>query len=435
MKIQIFQSEKGDCLLLESEKGGTVLADGGMRESFAEHVAPVLAKRKAIDLVYVSHIDEDHISGILELLDNKMAWRVFEHQQKSGATKAKKPKVPRPPELRALWHNAFSAQLDGIPSGTARFDSVASCLIDMAALAQGPTPLQDSRPADFYGGLIQSHKQALQVSYRASAGQLGIPVNGGEPLMTVENTKKPIKLKGFNLHVIGPAQVDLDKLREEFDAWVQKSRTTLRALREQAEKDAGLLASDFDRMTAFLALAAKELGDRTKVTAPNLASLMLLVEEGGRQALMTGDGHWADILKGLELQKFVPKDGPLHVDVLKVQHHGSEHNIKHTFTKRISADHYIFCGNGKHENPDLDAVKLLIDSRLSPKSEGFAAAAPKTPFTFWFNCSSAVLPKGAPHRAHMVRLEKLIAARQAGANGNRLKANFLDGGSFTLSLP
>ena len=68
MKIQIFQSEKGDCLLLEAADGTRFLCDGGMRPSMRSVVSKELAKlrTKGIKLayVYVSHIDQDHISGL-----------------------------------------------------------------------------------------------------------------------------------------------------------------------------------------------------------------------------------------------------------------------------------------------------------------------------------------------------------------------------------
>jgi hypothetical protein len=53
------------------------------------------------------------------------------------------------------------------------------------------------------------------------------------------------------------------------------------------------------------------------------------------------------------------------VDVLKVQHHGSEHNIHEEFMRRVTADHYIFCGDGFSANPDLIALEKLIDTRLA----------------------------------------------------------------------
>jgi len=64
------------------------------------------------------------------------------------------------------------------------------------------------------------------------------------------------------------------------------------------------------------------LGNRKKVTTPNLASLMFLAEENGKSILLTGDGHGDDILKGLAHHQALDANERLQVDVLKVQHHG-----------------------------------------------------------------------------------------------------------------
>ena len=75
------------------------------------HVAPALARIRerggVLDLVYVSHIDRDHISGVLQLMDDLVAWRVFDYQRESGNQDYPEPESPRPPEVRDLWHNAF----------------------------------------------------------------------------------------------------------------------------------------------------------------------------------------------------------------------------------------------------------------------------------------------------------------------------------------
>ena len=44
MKLTVFQSDKGDCLLITSQDGKHILADGGMRASYKAHVARVLIK-------------------------------------------------------------------------------------------------------------------------------------------------------------------------------------------------------------------------------------------------------------------------------------------------------------------------------------------------------------------------------------------------------
>jgi beta-lactamase superfamily II metal-dependent hydrolase len=41
----------------------------------------------------------------------------------------------------------------------------------------------------------------------------------------------------------------------------------------------------------------------------------------------------------------------IHVDLLKVQHHGSNHSTTQDFFERVTADHYVISGNGKHGIP------------------------------------------------------------------------------------
>ena len=60
-----------------------------------------------LDLVYVSHIDEDHISGVLRLLDDADDWCVHDFQLTRGNAVHKPPRSMRPPEIGAIWHNAF----------------------------------------------------------------------------------------------------------------------------------------------------------------------------------------------------------------------------------------------------------------------------------------------------------------------------------------
>ena len=49
--------------------------------------------------------------------------------------------------------------------------------------------------------------------------------------------------------------------------------------------------------------------------------------------------------------EFVQQGGGLHVDVLKIQHHGAEHNFKREFAKRVTAENYVICGNGRTRTP------------------------------------------------------------------------------------
>jgi beta-lactamase superfamily II metal-dependent hydrolase len=57
------------------------------------------------------------------------------------------------------------------------------------------------------------------------------------------------------------------------------------------------------------------------------------------------------------------KNGRLHVDLLKVPHHGSDRNVSTEFFRVITADHYVISANGEHGNPDVPTLKMLSDAR------------------------------------------------------------------------
>lgn len=180
--------------------------------------------------------------------------------------------------------------------------------------------------------------------------------------------------------------------------------------------------------TAIRLKAPKVLGKRKDVTVPNLALLMFLVEEKSangktKTLLLTGDGHHEDIIEGLKHQKKIKADEPLFVDVLKVQHHGSEHNLNREFCKRVIAEHYIFCGNGGHKNPDLDVVGAIIDSRLSDKHRGNHPQVGE-PFKLSFNSSSSNEETARENAEHMKKIEDLVKTAAAKSNG-KLKFFFL----------
>ena len=53
----------------------------------------------------------------------------------------------------------------------------------------------------------------------------------------------------------------------------------------------------------------------------------------------------------------------MHVDVLKGPHHGSDRNVEPIFFSRITADHYVFSGNGEHGNPERETLQMLLEER------------------------------------------------------------------------
>ncbi len=435
MKLRVFQSDHGDCVLIMSADGKRVLADGGVSGSYTHHVAPALNRLhrdgEVLDLVYLSHIDQDHIGGILKMMDDSVAWRVCDYQRNQGNEDFPEPDALQPPAVKAIWHNAFHDQL-GRNAG-----AIEDMLAAHATVLSGTDDGELRDLGQTMANLATSKREAVLLSRRVGHRQLDIPLNepydGG--LMYVSDPPTTAKVGSMRLTVIGPFAEDLAVLRGKWNAWLRSSKgkkqvKTIRKEMRRAERDLGW--SEMDELIAPLLAQAKELGNREEVTPPNLASLMLLVEEQGKTVLMTGDGHSDDILAGLDAVGKLDGEGRMHVNVLKVQHHGSEKNIDKPFCKLVTADHYVFCGNGHSENPEVDVIDAIAGSRLGSDANVSNNPQAGGRFKIWFNSSQEV----TDHRytEHMKQVEKRIKYHEQRSDG-RMRYFFLrNGSSFTLAV-
>jgi hypothetical protein len=336
----------------------------------------------------------------------------------------------RPPEVNGIWHNSFE---DQVPTNTV---DIQNLLAASAAVLSGATSKKLRQRSVEHRDLATSMTQALQVSRRIGAKELGIPLNQeyGKKLMMVKPAMPPIQIGAMNLLVIGPAPEDLDVLRAKWKTWLEdeKTNTTVREVREESEENERNLGNNAMPLLQPLIAAAKVLGRRSRVTPPNLASLMFFVEEAGRTLLLTGDGHWQDILNGLTHHGKLSADGNIHVNVLKGQHHGSEHNWHEKFCKAVTADRYIFCGNGFSENPDLDVIQAVVDSRLGDASQRSTHPKAGNSFKLCFNSNSSASNVEA-ERDHMAKVETLVK-KLASQSGGKMTFSFLTGSQFHLTV-
>ncbi len=75
--FSVLQAEHGDCILVQGEFDGqprNILIDGGLSRTYIHRKRPQILKKllekikgtnQRIDLLVLSHVDEDHIAGLL----------------------------------------------------------------------------------------------------------------------------------------------------------------------------------------------------------------------------------------------------------------------------------------------------------------------------------------------------------------------------------
>ena len=321
MKLHVVQAEYGDCLILESNTGKnstTVLIDGGPYQTFEKHLKPTLQKlpiKGKLDLVVLSHIDNDHIIGLLDLLEE------IKDQRENGTKELVK--------ISKLWHNSFN---DLFQTNEDPNKLVKNSFLTLNFRSKEEQKKTESIIASI---IMKGFQQAGDLTSLIKS--LKIPINPEfEKMILVEDVPKTVKFNDITFRILGPTKKNLDKLRKEWKDWLNKKK-----LNQNLEF--GLL----------------QILDKS---IPNLSSIMLLVEAKKRQILLTGDGLSDDIIKILSRDGMLDKQGKYHVDILKVSHHGSDRNVSREFFNTVNADYYVISANGRDDNPSVDTLKWIIES-------------------------------------------------------------------------
>jgi hypothetical protein len=364
--LEVLQAKHGDCLLLHFGKKTDpklMVIDGGPSGVYESYLKPRLLeikenrspdKKLQINMVMTSHLDDDHANGLCVLTDEM----VDEESQ-------------HPFKISHIWINTFD-DIIGNDQLAALFAVSASSTA--ASISSIGLPGLNKLPADELA-VIASTSQGRQI--RDNAKVLSIPVN--KPFKKMPKSKavlvrgnspqSNVPFSGLTIKVVSPDQTRLEILQKKWD-------TDLKEYKKKGDKSI---------LTAAIA---------SMDSSPfNLSSITCLVELGGKTILLTGDGRSDFILEGLQKNKLLKQNKKLHVNILKMPHHGSIRNMSKEFLERVTADHYIISADGKHENPD----KALLDLLAKHVTKG----------TLYFTNKSGKKELGKKLDAFMKKLNKI----------------------------
>lgn len=437
MKLQIFNSDKGDCLLLEAASGELFLSDGGMVGSMKSEVAAELAKLRTagrdLELVCISHVDDDHIGGVLELLEYEAAWRAFDFHEMNNDP-VRRPEAPRPPRIKGILHNGFR---DQVPKNTG---AIQSLLAASAPVFLGSAVPELVEMGEEMQQIATGVKQAIGVGKLVAKNALDIPLNrptgaaNEGKLLMAGQPGASFSLGSMNFKLVGPTAHELEALRKGWDDFLRLNKADVKAIRAEMKELIEEFSSGVSTASPF-ALGEHSWASIKGVTVPNIASLVFHVEEAGRTLLLTGDGQHDFILSGLREAGFLDANDAMHVNVLKVQHHGSKNNMSAEFARKVTADHYVFCGDGQHGNPSETVLNHIFQARTSTKvgEKALSANSANKTFHYWFSTNSAAITAGTAKQKHFKVIEKAVKTQVAKSNGT-LKTHFNDAVSVTLEI-
>src|SRR4051812_3561574 len=303
LRLVTFEAAFGDCLMVEARAAGwmrRILIDGGPPGTYQAVLRPALAalgrRGGRVDLAVVSHIDNDHITGMLDLFDDLRAGR-----SEPGATTDL-------PAIDRLWHNSFATAV-----GDAGLEpAVRAVLHDATGLSAAMPALGKVLRGVGEGDALRADALALRIGSGPFADGR-VLVDGGRGAM----------FDGLAVTIVGPSGTILERLRKEWLTW-------LAAHRGRGAPRGGVTS-------AGAAAAAQATAVAADSSVPNLSSIALLVELGARSILLTGDARADQVLDGMGEAGVLDADGRRHVSILKMPHHGSIRNVSPAFLAAVTA--------------------------------------------------------------------------------------------------
>ncbi len=313
-RITALPAAEGDALWIEygnASKPSRIIIDGGTLGSetiVREQIAALAANERVFDLLVVTHVDSDHIAGVVKLLNDK----------KLGTT------------FRDVWFNAWR-HID--PERT-----------DVLGPVEG----------ELLSALLTDRHDPWNRAFNGNA--VVTPAAGPLPVVTLDG--------GMKLTLLSPNREVLTKLAPEWKKTVEEAGLdpgNVDAAREELAKR-HKYAPPSDVLGDTVAVA--ELADsdfHTDTTKPNATSIAFVAEFEGRSCLFTGDAQMPVLVPAV--RRLCAERGVqrLQIDVLKLPHHGSKANISVELLDLLDCGGYVASSSGaKFGHPDPEAIARVI---------------------------------------------------------------------------
>lgn len=333
--LEILQANQGDCLLLHygtKADPKIIVIDGGPAGIYKGSLKPRLLEIKKkrspdkplpLSLVMVSHLDDDHVNGILKFTEDLLDKKENGEKQEFG--------------FNNIWCNTFDDIIGNL--------EIKALSVLPAEAAAATTEVIQAVPA------LKNADHDLVAVITTTAQGRSLRKNANDLLAKVNNPFQELAKGMANLVRDGKGAIPWDDLKITV---IDPNEQRLLDLQKKWDSDLKKAKASGDESVFVASLVKLD-------TSPfNLSSIVCLVELGGKTMLLTGDARCDDIVEGLKRNKLLNAKGKIHVDILKIPHHGSIRNMNAAFFQTVSADNYVISANGKYDNPDKGFLDLFV---------------------------------------------------------------------------
>lgn len=311
-RIEMLPAQHGDAIWIEYGQGpdlSRILIDGGTVGTFKfieKRIHQLPAGEKVFELIVLSHVDADHVEGLVRLFAEN----------------------PLPFVVDQVWYNGWRqmSQAHGL-LGALQGEFLSALLARRAPSAWNP----DSKP-------------------------WVVPDNGKLPAYSLPG--------GMRLTLLSPSTGKLQRMAKAWKSTMSKAgiapgdlEAAWKALSQRKKflPKQGLLGAERDLDDLLKSQFVKDQA------VPNGSSIAFLAEYGTKSALFLADAHpevVANSIKRLCEERGVDR---LAVDAVKVSHHGSKGNTSTELLGLIRSPWYLISTNGdQFEHPDQECIARIL---------------------------------------------------------------------------
>jgi len=316
MSLEMLPALHGDALLLgwhDGHRQRQLLVDGGpigAYDALKTRLDALPGPERRLELVVLSHVDTDHVDGLVRLFAEPASW---------------------PVTVAEVWFNGWAHLLEA-----------------------GAQERLGGKQGEYFGALIQQRLPAAAWNTHFDGHAVRVPATGPLPEVQLPG--------GLRLTLLSPTDEGLVALHT---AW----RKDLKGEIVPGDFDSAWAAlatqSRYLPQTGLLGGAARRDSAAARLDAApaNGSSIAFLAECGRRSALLLADAHAPVVCASLRRLLAARGQTRLKVDAMKVAHHGSRGNTTDELMALVECPRYLLSTNGdQFHHPDDEALERIVGS-------------------------------------------------------------------------
>jgi len=341
--IKFLPALNGDSIFIKIDDY-LMLIDGGYVNTYREFIKPELMRMNSqgisLNHVVVTHIDKDHISGVIKLIIENL----------------KTPFV----KIDNIWHNSFKHIKQFNPDIEFSGKSVRELKIDYNLREEETVTTKDISAVQ--GSTLASVLLESNYNWNYEFDGKAVSVDNG----AIVNLTDTIILKLLSPTVKKLSALNLDWKKELYQKGFSTSEDlegfselAFESIVANQKEQKSLKKKDISSSSLNVDELANSIFFEDDASA-NGSSIAFIIEYEQKKLLFLADAHPSIIIDNLRLH-YEEQDFPIYFDVIKISHHGSQKNTSAELLTMITSRQYVFLTNGKtHNHPDKETICRII---------------------------------------------------------------------------